>query len=33
VSTIEEIKSAIDGLTFEDRCRLMALLNPFPDDD
>jgi hypothetical protein len=33
VSTVEEIRSAIDGLTFEDRCRLMALLNPFPDDD
>jgi hypothetical protein len=33
VSTVEEIKSAIDGLSFEDRCRLMALLNPYPDDD
>lgn len=33
VSTVEEIKSAIDGLSVEERCRLMALLNPFPDDD
>ena len=33
MSTVEEIKSAIDGLSFEDRCRLMALLNSFPDDD
>jgi hypothetical protein len=33
VSTVEEIKSAIDGLSFEDRCRLMAMLNSFPDDD
>jgi hypothetical protein len=33
VSTVEEIKSAIDGLSFEERCRLMALLNPVPDDD
>jgi hypothetical protein len=33
VSTVEEIKTAIDGLSFEERCRLMALLNPLPDDD
>jgi hypothetical protein len=33
VSTVEEIKSAIDSLSFEERCRLMALLNPVPDDD
>jgi hypothetical protein len=32
VSTVEEIKSAIDNLSFEDRCRLMTLLEPVPDD-
>ena len=33
MSTVEEIKSAIDRLTWEERCRLMALLNPVPDDE
>lgn len=33
VSTVEEIKTAIDRLSFEERCRLMALLSPIPDDD
>jgi len=31
MSTVAEIKTAIDRLTFEERCELMALLNP--DDD
>ena len=31
MSTVAGIKSAIERLTFEERCELMALLNP--DDD
>jgi chromatin segregation and condensation protein Rec8/ScpA/Scc1 (kleisin family) len=30
-STVAEIKTAMDHFTFEERCELMALLNP--DDD
>ena len=28
MSTVEEIKQAIDRLSFQERCELMALLNP-----
>jgi len=31
MSTVAEIKEAIDRLSFEERCELMALLSP--DDD
>ena len=33
VTTVEEIKAAIDKLSFEERCKLNALLNPLPDDE
>lgn len=33
MSTVAEIKSAIDRLTFEERCELEALLHPRVDDD
>ena len=33
MSTVAEIKMAIDHLSHEERCELMALLNPVPDDD
>ena len=33
MSTVAEIKSAIDRLTFEERCELEALLHPRIDDD
>ena len=30
---VDEIKAAIDKLSFEERCELNALLNPLPDDE
>ena len=33
VSTVEEIKAAIDNLSPRERCELHALLNPLPDDE
>ncbi len=33
MSTVSEIKSAIDQLSFEERCKLEALLHPRVDDD
>ena len=33
VSRVEQIKAAIEQLSFEERCELNALLNPLPDDD
>jgi hypothetical protein len=33
VSTVAEIKAAIDRLSLEERCELEALLHPFEDDD
>ena len=33
MTTVEEIKAAIDKLSFEERCELNALLNPLPDDE
>ncbi len=32
MSTVAEIKAAIDKLTLEERCELEALLHPFEDD-
>ena len=33
MTTVEEIKAAIDKLSFQERCELNALLNPLPDDE
>jgi hypothetical protein len=33
VSTVAEIKAAIDQLSAQERCELEALLHPFEDDD
>lgn len=33
MSTVAEIKAAIDQLSPEERCELEALLHPFDDDD
>ena len=33
MSTVAEIKAAIDRLSLEERCELEALLHPFEDDD
>jgi hypothetical protein len=33
MSTVVEIKTAIERLTFEERCELEALLHPRVDDD
>jgi hypothetical protein len=33
MSTVAEIKTAIDRLSFEERCELEALLHPRVDDD
>ena len=33
MSTVAEIKAAIDQLTLQERCELEALLHPFEDDD
>jgi hypothetical protein len=33
MTKVEEIKAAIDGLSFQERCELNALLNPVPDDE
>ena len=33
MSTVAEIKEAIDRLSFEERCELEALLHPRMDDD
>ncbi len=33
MSRVEEIKAAIDRLSFEERCELNALLNPQPNDE
>ncbi len=33
VTTVEEIKAAIEKLSFQERCELIALLNPLPDDE
>ena len=33
MSTVAEIKAAIDKLSLEERCELEALLHPFEDDD
>ena len=33
MSHVEEIKAAIDQLSFQERCELHALLNPEPDDE
>jgi hypothetical protein len=33
MSTVAEIKTAIEHLTFEERCDLEALLHPRVDDD
>ena len=32
MSTVAEIKAAIDRLSPQERCELEALLHPFPDD-
>jgi hypothetical protein len=33
MSTVAEIKAAIDQLSLQERCELEALLHPFEDDD
>jgi hypothetical protein len=33
MSTVAEIKAAIDQLSLEERCELEELLHPFEDDD
>ncbi len=33
MSTVAEIKAAIDQLSLQERCELEALLHPWPDDD
>jgi len=33
MSTVAEIKAAIDQLSPQERCELEALLHPWPDDD
>jgi len=33
MSRVEEIKAAIEQLSPEERCELVALLNPIEDDD
>ena len=33
MSTVAEIKAAIDRLSPQERCELEALLHPWPDDD
>lgn len=33
MSTVAEIKSAIEKLSPQERCELEALLHPWPDDD
>ena len=33
MSTVAEIKAAIDRLSLQKRCELEALLHPFEDDD
>jgi hypothetical protein len=33
MSTVAEIKAAIDQLSLQERCELEALLRPFEDDD
>lgn len=33
MSTVEEIKAAIDKLSPRERCELHALLNPLPEDE
>ena len=33
MSTVAEIKAAIDQLSPEERCELEALLHPWPDDE
>ena len=33
MSTVAEIKAAIDQLTLQERCELEALLHPFEEDD
>ncbi|HAO80254.1 MAG TPA: hypothetical protein DCQ92_15055 [Verrucomicrobia subdivision 3 bacterium] len=33
MSTVAEIKAAIDQLTLQERCELEALLHPFEDDE
>jgi hypothetical protein len=33
MTKVEEIKAAIDKLSFQERCELNALLNPLPDDE
>jgi hypothetical protein len=33
VSTVAEIKAAIDRLSPQERCELEALLHPWPDDE
>jgi len=33
MSTVAEIKAAIDRLSLQERCELEALLHPFADDD
>jgi hypothetical protein len=33
MSTVAEIKAAIDRLSLQERCELEALLHPFEDDD
>jgi hypothetical protein len=33
MSTVAEIKAAIDQLSLQERCELEALLHPFADDD
>lgn len=33
MSTVAEIKAAIDKLSLQERCELEALLHPFEDDD
>jgi len=33
VTKVEEIKAAIDKLSFRERCELNALLHPLPDDE
>ena len=33
MSTVAEIKRAIDKLSPQERCELEALLHPWPDDD
>jgi hypothetical protein len=33
MSTVQEIKQAIDQLSFQDRCELMVMLTPPPYDE